>query len=937
MKYHLILVLLAVLLTLGAPVLAAPETQASTPQLKARVLLSQLTPEERVGQLFLITFNGTDVSNRSTVYTLITQRSIGGFVLNRKNNNFNDTESVLRQTAQLTAAMQQISWDAIQNDSDGNVRPYIPLLMGISQEGDLYPSDQILSGLSPQPNLMALGATWDPELSRQSGVATGKELAALGFNLFLGPSLDILDVVYDAEGDDLGVSSFGGDPYWVSIMGSAYIQGLHEGSSGRMAAIATHFPGSGSSDRSPEVEIPTIRKSLDQLKRIELAPFYAVTGNATSPQATTDGLLLSHIRYQGFQGNIRDITTRPVSFDTTALNDILQLPAFVPWRDTGGLLVSDDLGSAALRKFFDPTGNNFDARQVARNALLAGNDLLYADNLLASGDADSVTTINRTLDFFIQKYREDTAFAQRVDAAVERILILKYRLYPRFELSQVLPSSLELNSVGSSHQVTFDVASKAATLISPDTSELANLLPRPPSPGEQIVFITDEVIGRQCSTCADRPMLAVDALQAAVVRLYGSQTGGQVSRNLLSSYSFMDLYQLLFQEPTKKTIEDDLRQANWVVFGAVKPSVDRPESNVLKRLLSERPDLIRNKRLIVFSFNAPYYLDATDISKLTAYYGIFGKSAPFVELAARILFQEHVPTGALPVSVPGTGYDLLTATSPDPNQIIALSLDLPETAPTEKGTRTPEPTEVPKFKLGDTLKLRTNVILDRNRNPVPDGTVVRFSFSAGTTPGLAQTIEAQTVQGIARISYKIERGELLQITARSDPAVNSTQLLLDVTVGESVAITAITAIIPTSQPTVTPTVTITVTPSLTPTLTPTSVPPDPTVVMGDWMMAIGLTLGVAAVLVWLGISLAVARWALRWGLCAFIGGLIGYSYLALKLPGSTDLLKAYSAAGVAGITIAGAAVGGLGGWLWQRFAISKQPVQRSSGTTSPKD
>jgi beta-N-acetylhexosaminidase len=422
-----------------------------------------------------------------------------------------------------------------------------------------------------------------------------------------------------------------------------------------------------------------------------------------------------------------------------------------------------------------------------------------------------------------------------------------------------------------------------------------------------------------------------------VVRLYGSQTGGQVSRNLLSSYSYTDLYQLLFQEPTKKTIEDDLRQANWVVFGAVKPDANQPESYVLKRLLSERPDLIRNKRLIVFSFNAPYYLDATDISKLTAYYGIFGKSAPFVEVAARILFQEHVPSGALPVSVPGTGYDLPTATSPDPNQIIALSLDLPETAPVEKGTRTPEPTEVPRFKLGDTLKLRTDVILDRNRNPVPDGTIVRFSFSAGAIPGLAQTIEAQTVKGVARISYKIERGELLQITARSEPAVNSTQLLLDVTVGESVAITAITAIIPTSIPTITPTVTMTVTPSPTPTLTPTPVPPEPTVVMGDWMLAVGLALGIAALLVWVGMSLAVARWALRWGLCALIGGLVGYSYIALKLPGSADILKNYAAAGIAGVTIAGAALGGLAGWLWQRFAISKQPAQRSSGTTSPKD
>ena len=43
---------------------------------------------------------------------------------------------------------------------------------------------------------------------------------------------------------------------------------------------------------------------------------------------------------------------------------------------------------------------------------------------------------------------------------------------------------------------------------------------------------------------------------------------------------------------------------------------------------------------MVFAFNAPYYLDATDISKLTAYYAFYSKINPFIDVAARILFQE---------------------------------------------------------------------------------------------------------------------------------------------------------------------------------------------------------------------------------------------------------------------------------------------------------
>ena len=77
---------------------------------------------------------------------------------------------------------------------------------------------------------------------------------------------------------------------------------------------------------------------------------------------------------------------------------------FASWRQNGGILISDDLGSPAIRKFFNPAGQKFDARQVARNAFLAGNDLLYMDQLLSTGDKDRFETYKKTIELFIQKY-----------------------------------------------------------------------------------------------------------------------------------------------------------------------------------------------------------------------------------------------------------------------------------------------------------------------------------------------------------------------------------------------------------------------------------------------------------------------------------------------------------------------------------------------------
>ncbi len=169
-------------------------------------------------------------------------------------------------------------------------------------------------------------------------------------------------------------------------------------------------------------------------------------------------------------------------------------------------------------------------------------------------------------------------------------------------------------------------------------------------------------------------------------------------------------------------------QADWVVFSMLDVDDDRPQSNAIHRLLEERPDLTDRKQLVTFAFNAPYFLDATDISKLTAYYGLYSKTPAFVDVAARILFGELTPLGALPVSVPGSGYDLARAVSPEPSQVIPLNLDIPD----ENAGVGTEPVDVlPMFEENDILPLETGTIYDRNRHIVPDGTAVDFVFSTG--------------------------------------------------------------------------------------------------------------------------------------------------------------------------------------------------------------
>jgi beta-N-acetylhexosaminidase len=914
---------------------AASSLQISDPAANARQMLAKMTPEERVGQLFLVTFTGSTADQNSQIYDLIARYHVGGVVLLTGNDNFVASPDTVLGAYQLIAQLQSAEWQASQGLPAGTntgtptgtptLAPtptsapanYIPLFIGISQDGDGYPNDQILNGLTPLPDLMAIGATWNTALAEQVGAVAGQELSSIGFNLYFGPSLDVLESPGSTLGNGLGASSFGGDPYWVGAMGSAYITGLHSGSNGQLMVIADHFPGRGSADRPAGEEPATVRKSLEQLKQIELAPFFSVTGNATTPVSTADGLLVSHIRYQGFQGNIRS-TTRPVSFDPQALSQILSLPAFASWRAAGGLMVSDDLGSQTVSRFYNPSGQSFDARLVARDAFLAGNDLLFMGNIISSDAPDNYTTVVSAIQFFDQKYNEDPAFAQSVDDAVVRILTAKYRTYGDFTPAVVTPASERMANLGKSQAVTFEVARESATLVNPNIGDLDTVLPSAPVAGDRIVFLTDTRQGSQCSTCGQESMLAVDTLQNVILRLYGPQATGQVQANHLISYPFTSLGAILEGGAGDPSLEGSIHQAGWVVIDMLNAEPGESQTTLLNRFLSERQDLLRDKKIVMFAFNAPYFLDPTDISKLTAYYCLYSKSAPFVEVAARLLFRELSPLGSLPVSVPGIGYDLFTATTPDPNQVIGLSRDQ-SPLPAATISETPEATPTQSFRVGDTVSVRTSIILDHNGHQVPDGTLVRFNIQLPGNGGVVQQIVAATVQGVAKASFSIDRLGLLEIRAESDPAFTSVVMQLDAS-SEGFGVTVVA-----------PTPNITETPTQEATATPEATPSSPLVQgkpgLGDWFGMILILGGLGSLAYWLGKQYIATRWAVRWALCIIAGGLLAYTYLAMRLPGATDYLQNSGWLGMMGVVILGAAVGFGIAYAWKRLSTgsTKQP------------
>jgi beta-N-acetylhexosaminidase len=773
---------------------------------KALKLAARLSPEEKVGQLFLITFDGSEIGEESEIYQLISKYYVGGVVLKSENGNFADPEHAIQNTYDLISGLQTIEWDTKNElgvSTDNNfINDFIPLYIGISQSGGSFPYDQMISGVTSTPSQMAIGATWNTSVAEDIGELIGSELGSLGINLFFGPSLDVLDIIYSKGKENLGVRTFGGDPYWVGEMGAAYINGIHNGSANKIAVIAKNFPGRGSSDRLPEEEVATVRKSLEQLKLIELAPFFRVTGPIDSEaNSIVNGLLSSHIRYQGFQGNIR-ATTKPISFDQNAMELLMDLSPLDTWREAGGILVSDDLGSQAVYKFYNPSGQFIDARQVVRNAFLAGNDLLYMDQLISTGDEDRVATYRKTMDLFVQKYKEDQAFAEKVDSSLIRILTQKYELYNEFTLEKVIPNSYKLSNLGGGSEIVFQVALQAATLVNPSQNQINESFPLPPQFGERILIFTDDQTVQQCDGCRPQDIFPVNGLQTSILNLYGPSGSGQIGENQIISYSLDDLHDYINNPFNRPEVEENLSKAKWVIFALREINSEQPSSYALQNLLAENPLVLRDKNVLVFSFDVPYYFDATEISAFSAFYCLYSKLPSFVEVAARIIFQETTPQGASPVSISGIAYDLITVMTPAPDQIIPLSVDedAAQSIMDEEGSEQINgelESTLPVFKLGDILPVKTGIIVDHNNNPVPDGTVVRFTMNEEGINTSIQQIESVTENGVAKASVALQNAGMHEIKVVSEPALSSQILVLDISEEEAI----VSAIFPTQIPT----------------------------------------------------------------------------------------------------------------------------------------
>ncbi|PQJ76566.1 beta-xylosidase [Polaribacter glomeratus] len=348
-----------------------------------------------------------------------------------KNDDIDDKVSSLIGKMTLEEKIAELTQDAPANERLG-----IPIMKYSECLHGLW-----LEGATVYPQAIALGSTWDPELLREMTTEIAKEARAANLTHCYSPNLDVIsgDARYGRVEE-----SYGEDPYLVSRMGVAFIEGLQGTGDeyldqNHILATAKHFVGYPENRRGINGGFSDM--SERRLREVFLPPFEAAVR-----EAKVGSIMPGHQDFNGV----------PCHMNTWLLQDILR-------GELGfdGFIVSDNNDVLRLNTM------HFIAKTKTEAAILglkAGVDM----DLVIGKSPDFSAYINHVL---LDTLKTNSSLVKYVDQSVSRILKAKYKLGLFDTMDKTYPDVIV--SKKESQDVALKIAKKAITLLKND----GNLLP----------------------------------------------------------------------------------------------------------------------------------------------------------------------------------------------------------------------------------------------------------------------------------------------------------------------------------------------------------------------------------------------------------------------------------------------------------------------------
>ncbi len=332
MRLRFICLLAFLCITLG--VKAQPIYESPASKAWADSVLSKMSYDEKIGQLFMVdAFSNKDSAHVSFIRNLIEQYHIGGLIFFQG--------GPIRE-ALLTNYYQQIS--------------KLPLLIGMDAEWGI---SMRLDSTIRFPRQMTLGATRNDSTAYWMGEEIGRQCKRMGIHVNFAPDVDInnnpLNPVINSR-------SFGENKKLVARMGLMCMQGMQDNG---ILACAKHFPGHGNTATDSHFGLPVINQNAEEMDSVELYPFRALIN------AKVASVMVAHLYVPAFDSTPDLASTLSRSITTDLLKTRLGF---------SGLVFTDALNMKGV------TINNAPGALEVK-ALMAGNDiLLYSENIPAANE-----------------------------------------------------------------------------------------------------------------------------------------------------------------------------------------------------------------------------------------------------------------------------------------------------------------------------------------------------------------------------------------------------------------------------------------------------------------------------------------------------------------------------------------------------------------------
>ena len=239
-------------------------------------------------------------------------------------------ESVLRDTgARGVILFARNIVDAAQTReliADLRSRVSWPLVVAVDQEGGVVV--RVAKGATVFPGNMALGAAGSPELADAQGLESGRQLAAMGFDLNLAP---VVDLQTNPANPGIGVRSLGADIDRAARLAEGLVRG-HDAAG--VTSCLKHFPGKGAASVDAHKDLPVLDLALEQFHYPHIEIFERLFRSCPSAAVMT-----SHIMVTGLDSEL------PATLSSKATREMIR-----ERLGCRGLILTDDLEMGAIVK-----------------------------------------------------------------------------------------------------------------------------------------------------------------------------------------------------------------------------------------------------------------------------------------------------------------------------------------------------------------------------------------------------------------------------------------------------------------------------------------------------------------------------------------------------------------------------------------------------------